>query len=73
MSNGIRQLTVAGEHTLISINFPLAHSEFAVNEHRRARGALPDYPVTSTIQDLLEGRDAPLARAVRAPGPPPRE
>ena len=65
MSNGIRQLTVVGEHTSIGVNFPLAHSEFAVNEHRRARGALPDYPVTSTIQDLLEGKDAPLERAIR--------
>jgi hypothetical protein len=63
MSNGIRQLTVVGD-TPIGINFPLAHSEFAVNEHRRARGALPDYPVTSTIEDLLRGRDAPLERAI---------
>jgi Peptidase family S41 len=65
MSNGIRQLTVVGEHTQIGVNFPLAHSEFAVNEHRRARGALPDFPVTSTIDDLCQARDAPLDRAIK--------
>ena len=64
MSNGIRQLTVVGEHAPIGINFPLAHSEFAVSEHRRARGALPDYPVTSTIHDMLRRRDAALERAI---------
>jgi hypothetical protein len=67
MSNGIRQLTVVGEHAPIGINFPLAHSEFAVNEYRKARGALPDYPVTSTIHDLLRHRDVPLERAIALP------
>jgi hypothetical protein len=69
MSNGIRQLTVVGEHTPIGINLPLAHSEFAVSEHRRARGALPDYPVTSTIHDMLRRRDAALERAIAVLSP----
>jgi hypothetical protein len=64
MSNGIRQLTVRAKHAPIGINFPLAHSEFDVNANRRARGALPDYPASSSIHDLLQHRDAVLLLAI---------
>lgn len=64
MSNGVRQLTVRGEHTDSGINFPLAHSEFAVNRHRRSRGVVPDHPVQDTLEDIISGRDAVLAEAV---------
>ena len=46
------------------INFPLAHSEFAVNPHRRRRGVVPDHPVSSSVEELVAGRDAALELAV---------
>lgn len=63
MSNGIRQLTVRGTHTDTAINFPLAHSEFSVNEHLRTRGVVPDHSVIDSIDDIINGRDAVLAFA----------
>jgi hypothetical protein len=64
MSNGLRQLTVRGEHTDSAINFPLTHSEFAVNRHRRSRGVVPDVPVHYSLEDIISGRDAALEKAV---------
>jgi hypothetical protein len=64
MSNGLRQLAIRGEHTDTGINFPLAHSEFAVNPHRRRRGVVPDHPVSSSVEELVAGRDAALELAV---------
>ena len=65
MSNGIRQLTIRGSHTDSGINFPLAHSVFAVNPHRRGRGAVPDVPSAPGAADLVAGRDPVLETAVR--------
>jgi hypothetical protein len=64
MSNGVRQLSVRGLHTRTGINFPLAHSEFGVNPHMRKRGVVPDYPVTRSIDDMVDGRDTALNFAV---------
>ncbi|NAS13839.1 S41 family peptidase [Poritiphilus flavus] len=60
MSNGIRQLSIRGDHTDVGINFPLLHSEFNVNPHLRDRGVTPDYTVDASIRDILEGKDVVL-------------
>jgi C-terminal processing protease CtpA/Prc len=59
-SNGLRQLSVRGAHTQTGINFPLSHSEFGVSSHLRKRGVVPDYPVASSIDDMINGRDTAL-------------
>lgn len=68
MSNGLRQLSVRGLRTDSGINFPLSHSEFAVNAHRRTRGVTPDHVVHDSIDDIRRGRDAALEFAIALAG-----
>jgi hypothetical protein len=63
MSNGIRQLSITGQHTETAINLPLAHSDFAVDRRRSLRGVTPDLAVMAGIQDMLEKRDVVLEAA----------
>ncbi|NII26927.1 hypothetical protein HB364_17690 [Pseudoflavitalea sp. X16] len=64
ISNGIRQLSISGDSTDISINLPLIHGEFAISEHLKKRGITPDYWIENSIHDLLNGKDAILAFVV---------
>lgn len=60
MSNGIRQLTIRGDATDVSINFPLIHSDFNVHKSVKGRGVVPDHFVESSVSDVISGRDAIL-------------
>ena len=60
MSNGIRQLTIRGDVTDVSINFPLIHSVFNVNKNAKGRGVVPDHFVQESVSDIINGRDSVL-------------
>jgi hypothetical protein len=58
ISNGIRQLSIVGDSTSITINFPLIHSDFNVIEQLKKRGTVPDYWIAGSIHDIIRKRDA---------------
>ncbi|MBX3240641.1 MAG: hypothetical protein KIT80_00610 [Chitinophagaceae bacterium] len=60
MSNGIRQLSIRGDSTEITINLPLIHGEFGIPLAERKRGVVPDYQITPSIHDLIKGKDTAM-------------
>jgi len=60
MSNGIRQITIRGDATDVSINFPLIHGDFNVHKNVKGRGVVPDHFVQSSVSDVIKGRDSVL-------------
>src|SRR3569833_2355314 len=59
-SNGIRQLSIRGEGTDVTLNIPLLHSEFSVTEGLKTRGTVPDYEIDYNIDDILACKDTAL-------------
>ncbi|ETZ20943.1 S41 family peptidase [Pedobacter sp. V48] len=60
MSNGVQKITVRGNYTETALTIPLLHTVYTVNPVIRKRGAIPDYDVSNTLQDVLKNRDAVL-------------
>jgi hypothetical protein len=52
-------------NTRIQIRIPLILCTLAVDGYPKDRGIVPDVPVSPTIDDLLEGRDPVIERALR--------
>lgn len=65
ISNGVRQISIKGDHTETAIYLPLLHTEYAIDEHIQKRSVVPDYNVSNSIQDILEGNDAVLEFALK--------
>lgn len=57
ISNGIQQLNLMGSHTDVAINFPLTHSEINIDSRINKRGVVPDYKITASIEDIINGKD----------------
>ncbi len=57
ISNGIQQLNLMGSHTDVAINFPLAHSEINIDSRIGSRGVVPDYKISPSIDDIINGKD----------------
>lgn len=54
--------------TGFKVRFPLLRLEYNVNKPNRGRGVMPDYPITYSINDVLEGRDLEMAQVYRLLG-----
>ncbi|WP_316812349.1 S41 family peptidase [Pedobacter heparinus] len=65
ISNGVEKRSVRGDHTETAISIPLVHGIYSVNETIQKRGAIPDYQVSNSVQDMLENRDAVLEFVVK--------
>jgi C-terminal processing protease CtpA/Prc len=65
MSNGVQKIKVRGNYTETALTIPLLHTLYTVNPVIRKRGAIPDYDVSNTLQDVLENRDAVLEFAFK--------
>lgn len=65
ISNGVQKITVRGDYTETAITIPLLHAVYTVNPAIQKRGAIPDYDVSNTLQDVLENRDAVLEFAFK--------
>jgi hypothetical protein len=59
-SNGVEMRSIRGNHTETAIRIPLLHGVYAVNEAIQKRGAIPDYQISNSVQDLLDNRDTAL-------------
>jgi len=60
ISNGVRQISIKGDHTETAIYLPLLHAEYAMDEHIQKRSVVPDYQISNSVQDILNNRDAVL-------------
>ncbi|WP_282081509.1 S41 family peptidase [Aquimarina algiphila] len=60
ISNGVRQISVKGNHTETAIYLPLLHAKYTIDEHIQKRSVVPDHNVSNSIQDILENNDAVL-------------
>lgn len=58
ISNGVRQISIKGDHTETAIYLPLLHTKFSVSEHNQNRSVVPDYQVSNSIHDILESNDS---------------
>ncbi|OGD20786.1 MAG: hypothetical protein A2Y70_05140 [Candidatus Aminicenantes bacterium RBG_13_64_14] len=52
-------------NTRIQVRIPLVLYTMAVDGYPKDRGIVPDFPVSPTIEDLLEGRDTVMERALQ--------
>lgn len=53
--------TLTLPNTKIRVRIPMLRYTMAVSDYPLDRGIIPDYPVSPTIQDLIEDRDAVMA------------
>lgn len=60
ISNGVQKISILGGHTETAITIPLLHTDYAINSTIKKRGAIPDYQVSNSVQDLLVNRDAAI-------------
>lgn len=60
ISNGVQKISILGGHTETAITIPLLHSVLAISPILQKRGAIPDYDVSNSVQDILENRDAAM-------------
>lgn len=60
ISNGVQKISILGGHTETAITIPLLHSVYAINPIIQKRGAIPDYQVSNSVQDILENKDAAM-------------
>ncbi|WP_167353203.1 S41 family peptidase [Pedobacter steynii] len=60
ISNGVQIISILGGHTETAITIPLLHTEHAINPNIKKRGAIPDYQVSNSVEDILGNRDAVL-------------
>ncbi|MES2515906.1 MAG: S41 family peptidase [Bacteroidota bacterium] len=60
ISNGVQKITVRGDFTETAITIPLLHTVYTINPVIQKRGAIPDYDVSNSLQDMLENRDSVL-------------
>jgi C-terminal processing protease CtpA/Prc len=60
ISNGVQKISILGGHTEAAITIPLLHSILAISPVIQKRGAIPDYEVSNSVEDMLENRDAAL-------------
>lgn len=58
ISNGVRQVSIKGDHTETAIYLPLLHAEFNMDEQVRRRSVVPDYLVSNSVRDVLNDTDA---------------
>lgn len=58
ISNGVRQISIKGDFTETAIYLPILHAEFAVNEYIQKRSVVPDYQISSSVEDMLNNDDA---------------
>ncbi|MCK8523508.1 S41 family peptidase [Aquimarina sp. D1M17] len=65
ISNGIRQISVKGDHTEVAIYLPLLHAKYNINKHIQKRTVVPDYNVSSSIRDIVDGKDVILQFALK--------
>lgn len=56
--NGVQKITINGDYTEAGIVIPLLHGVSTINPAIQRRGAIPDYNVSNSVQDMLENRDA---------------
>ncbi|WP_395374256.1 S41 family peptidase [Marinicella sp. W31] len=64
ISNGVRQISIKGDHTETAVYLPILHAEYTLNKHVQKRSVVPDYQVLETIQNVLEGNDSIMEFAV---------
>jgi len=57
-------VTVVLPHTHIEVRVPLVLYTMAVEGYPKDRGLVPDFPVAPTIEDLMDGRDPVMERAL---------
>lgn len=60
ISNGVEKISILGGHTETAITIPLLHTDYAINPFIKKRGAIPDYHVSNSVQDILVNRDAAM-------------
>jgi len=60
ISNGVQKISVKGDYTETALTIPLLHAIYAINPAIQKRGAIPDYEVSNSVQDMLENKDAVL-------------
>ncbi|QIL42073.1 hypothetical protein G7074_24080 [Pedobacter sp. HDW13] len=60
ISNGVQKISILGGHTETAITIPLLHGVYAINPSMQKRGAIPDYQVSNSVEDILGNRDAVL-------------
>jgi len=60
ISNGVQKISILGGHTETAITIPLLHTDYAINSTIKKRGAIPDYQVSNSVQDILGNRDAAI-------------
>ncbi len=65
ISNGVRQISIKGDHTETAIYLPLLHAEYNIDKHIQKRSVVPDYNVSNSIHDILEDNDAVLEFALK--------
>jgi len=58
ISNGVRQISIKGNHTETAIYLPILHAEYAIDEHIQKRSVVPDYLVSNSINNILTNYDA---------------
>ncbi|QXU44096.1 S41 family peptidase [Pedobacter sp. D749] len=58
--NGVQKISILGGHTETAITIPLLHGVYAINPIIQKRGAIPDYEISNSVQDVLENRDAAM-------------
>ncbi|WP_158800206.1 S41 family peptidase [Pedobacter sp. L105] len=60
ISNGVQKISILGGHTETAITIPLLHTDYAINSVIKKRGAIPDFQVSNSVQDILGNRDAAM-------------
>ena len=60
ISNGVRQVSIKGDHTETAIYLPLLHASYTMDENLQKRSVVPDYEVSNSIHDKLTNKDAVL-------------
>ncbi len=60
ISNGVRQISIVGDHTETAIYLPLLHAAYTMEEHVQKRTVVPDYRISNSVKDMVTHNDAIL-------------
>lgn len=66
ISNGVRQLSIYGDHTETAIYLPLLHAEYDMPKEVGKRSVVPDHHISNSIRDILSKRDRVMEFALKA-------
>ncbi|MBL4575849.1 MAG: S41 family peptidase [Opitutaceae bacterium] len=60
ISNGVNKIYAVGRDTQTAIAIPIMHAEYKIDKNLQKRGVVPDYQISSTIDDIINKTDVVL-------------